>query len=246
MNKLITAIIPARGGSKGVPGKNIRNLQGFPLIAYSITAAKLSKKIQRIIVSTDSEEIASMCRKYGAEVPFLRPPELAMDNSTDKDFMDHAINWFDNNEVNTPDYWVHLRPTTPLRDPGIVDDAIISMINSDDATSLRSAHPAPESPFKWFVRNKNGYFHSIIDSLNNERINDPRQGFPDVFVPDGYVDVLSTSFIKKSNLLHGDKMIGYISPPCKEVDTLEDFEYLEFEIQKKGSILYEYLRKNKD
>lgn len=246
MNKYIAAIIPARGGSKGVPGKNIYNLRGFPLIAYSIAAARLSKTIQRIIVSTDSNEIANICRNYDAEVPFLRPPELAMDNSTDKDFMDHVIDWFDNNEVKTPDYWVHLRPTTPLRDPIIIDNAIMNMVNSSNATSLRSAHIAPESPFKWFVRNKMGYFHSIIDSINNERINDPRQGFPDVFVPDGYVDVLSTSFIKKSNLLHGDKMIGFISPHCREVDTIDDFDYLDFEIQKKGSVLLDFLKNIKD
>jgi N-acylneuraminate cytidylyltransferase len=243
MNDQIIAIIPARGGSKGVPGKNIRPLKGFPLIAYSIAAAQLSKKIKRIIVSTDSEEIAGICRNYGADIPFLRPAEIAQDISTDLEFMLHAIEWCKRNEHHIPEYWVHLRPTTPLRDPLKIDEAIDIIINNPDATSLRSGHLASESPFKWFKRDEFGYFRSIID-ISNDTANNARQQFPDVYIPDGYVDVLKASFIKKAAMMHGDKMMGFISPFCTEVDAIEEFELLHNEIEKKGSPLYEYLLKN--
>ena len=118
-------IIPARGGSKGVPGKNIRDVGGFPMIAYSIIASKLSKNIERTIVSTDSQEIADIALKYGAEVPFLRPEKFARDDSKDIEFFQHAIDWFSENEGYVPNYWVQLRPTTPLRESSIIDKSDI-------------------------------------------------------------------------------------------------------------------------
>ncbi len=116
MNNVI-AIIPARSGSKSVTDKNIKLLSGHPLIAYSIVAAKLSKEIKRVVVSTDSEEYAEIAKKYGAEVPFIRPEIYSKDSSTDRDFFIHAMNWFKDNENTLPEYWVQLRPTTPLRNP---------------------------------------------------------------------------------------------------------------------------------
>ena len=113
----IIAIIPARSGSKSVKDKNIALLSGYPLIAYSIVAAKKSELIDRIIISTDSEEYQKIALQYGAEVPFLRPTEYSTDTSTDRDFLIHAMNWLEENERQAPEYWVHLRPTTPLRDP---------------------------------------------------------------------------------------------------------------------------------
>ena len=119
----IVAIIPARSGSKSLQDKNIALLSGHPLIAYSITAAKCSALIKRVIVSTDSERYASIAVQYGAEVPFLRPAEFSTDNSTDRDFLVHAMSWLEQNKQIRPEYWVHLRPTTPLRDPKIIDNA---------------------------------------------------------------------------------------------------------------------------
>ena len=110
------AIIPARSGSKSIKDKNLALLGGYPLIAYSIALAKMTAGVDRVIVSTDSLEYAKIAEKYGAEVPFLRPKALSQDTSTDFDFMSHTVNWFDDNSNNTPDFWIHLRPTTPLRD----------------------------------------------------------------------------------------------------------------------------------
>ena len=134
----VIAIIPARSGSKTLTDKNITLLSNHPLIAYSIAVAKASKKIDRVIVSTDSQHYAEIASLYGAEVPFLRPVEYATDESTDRDFLVHAMSWMNEFERNIPEYWVHLRPTTPLRDPLIVDQAIEIIMQKNNATSLRS------------------------------------------------------------------------------------------------------------
>ena len=110
----VVALIPARAGSKGVPGKNIRLLGGYSLLAWSIAASLKTKSIDRVIVSTDSEEYATLARELGADVPFLRPAELSGDRSTDYDFVLHSLNWLRENS-SEPDYIVHIRPTTPFR-----------------------------------------------------------------------------------------------------------------------------------
>lgn len=237
----VVALIPARGGSKGVPRKNIRLLGGYPLIAYSIAVCKLSKEIERVIISTDDEEIAEISRKFGAEVPFLRPEELAGDKSGDIGFVEHAINWLQDNEGGVPEYLAHIRPTTPLREPNKVDEAIRKIKNCRESTSLRSAHPAPESPLKWFVKSDKGTFEPFAEGISNDEANNGRAGFTDVFIPDGYIDVLKTEYIVSSGLLHGDMMLSYVSPFCTEVDTEEELEYLDYELNRKGSILYNYL-----
>ena len=120
----ILALIPARGGSKGIPRKNIREFAGYPLIAWSIAAAKQSKLVTRTIVSTDDEEIAAVARTLGAETPFLRPAEFAQDATTDLPVYEHALQWLAENEAYHPDVVVQLRPTSPIRPRDCVDDAI--------------------------------------------------------------------------------------------------------------------------
>lgn len=234
------ALIPARGGSRGIPGKNLRPLAGIPLLAYSIAAAKLSRLIDRVVVTTDSEEIAAVARKFGAEIPFLRPPEYARNDSPDLEFVNHALDWFAQREGDVPETIVHLRPTTPLRDPTIVDEAITRFVGHATATSLRSGHPAPESPFKWFLRDNQGFFQPLAPAGTTDGANQPRQAFPETFIPDGYVDVLRTAFIRKSGQLHGDRMLGFVSPPCVEVDVPEDLDYLEWWSRKSPSPLRAY------
>ena len=240
----VFALIPARGGSKGVPKKNIRRLAGYPLIAYSIVAAKLCPLVDRIVVSTDSQEIANISEKYGADVPFMRPPELASDNSPDREFIMHALGYFDREEGKLPDYLVHLRPTTPLRDPALLKEAIEQMRNNPEATSLRSAHAAPESPFKWFMKDDRGYFHGLNPGSPPGYTNLPRQSFAPVYIPDGYVDVLRVSFLMNSTDIHGERIMAYISPECVEVDTAREFEFLEFAISRSANPLAMYLKSN--
>jgi len=238
----VLAIIPARGGSKGIPKKNIKILGGFPLIAYSIVAAKKSQEIDRVIVSTDSEEIAEIAKNYGAEVPFLRPAEFSQDKSPDKDFVLHALKWFKENENYEPDYIVHLRPTTPLREPSLIDKSINLIKENREATSLRSGHELPESPYKFFKKNKD-FFVGFFEEFDGVKdyTNLPRQVFPKAYHPNGYVDVLKTKFILKNNSLHGQKIIGFETPFVIEVDDIESFERLEFEIKTNGSKILDYL-----
>lgn len=220
------AIIPARGGSKGVPGKNLRPLRGHPLIAYSIAAARLARSIDRVIVSTDDRDIADVSRRYGADVPFLRPAEFAKDSSPDREFLMHALEWFDG-QLQTPDFFVHLRPTTPLRDPAEIDRALTLIGNDPAATSLRSAHAATESPFKWFSIGAAGYYGPIVPTMALDDTNKPRQAFPPVYVANGYVDVLRVEHLRRSPKIHGDKILPFVTGFTNEVDTLDDLAMLE-------------------
>jgi CMP-N,N'-diacetyllegionaminic acid synthase len=237
-----SAIIPARSGSKSIKDKNLALLGGYPLIAYSIALAKTTAGIDRVIVSTDSLEYAAIAEKYGAEVPFLRPEALSRDASTDYDFMAHAVNWFEDNTNSSPDFWIHLRPTTPLRDAYVVEEAMALIANRQDATALRSGHLSPESPFKWFRKNRDGFLTSLDgDDTNLDKYNGPRQNFPDVLIPNGYVDIVKSSFIREKKLLHGDKVLAFETPFCNELDAHEELDLLEFQLQKNTCELTNYL-----
>ena len=233
----IIAVIPARGGSKGVSDKNIKLLAGKPLIAYSISAAIKSKLIDRVIVSTDSEKYASISKDYGAEVPFIRPNEYSGDDSTDYDFVKHLLDWLAKNGGNTPDYIIHLRPTTPLRDPSVLDNAIEKFMNNAEATSLRSAHEMPETAYKQFEL-EGKYFKTICTgSFDLDDANNSRQSFPKTYTPNGYVDILRTSHILENHLLHGNRVMDYVTDFTIEVDTVDDFEYFEWQINKNDEII---------
>ena len=227
----IFALIPARSGSKGVPHKNIKPLGDRPLIEWSIAACKMASSINRIIVSTDSEEYAQISRKMGAEVPFLRPPEIAGDTSTDYDFIKHALDWFSQNS-DEPDYIVHIRPTTPFRDPVLIDQAVAAFISHPQATALRSVHPMSESAYKTFEIAAGGQLKRVAsESTALDAANNARQQFPATYIANGYVDVLSTAFIKKMQLIHGSHVLPFITPAVNEVDTIEDFSVLQTELQ---------------
>ena len=238
----VIAIIPARSGSKSIIDKNIINLNGHPLLAFSIAAAKLSTQIDRIIVSTDSEDYAIIARKYGAEVPFIRPKEISTDSCIDRDFLIHAIEWLESNEKNCPEFWVHLRPTTPIRDPKVLDRAVNVFLNNNIATSLRSGHKAPESPLKWFTKNNEGYFESILsNTYKNEAYNLPKEEFEDIYIPNGYIDILKKSFLENNKEIHGGKILAFESPVCTEVDSVDELKYIQYQLQNSEYPILEYL-----
>jgi len=236
MDKVI-ALIPARAGSKGVPNKNIRDLGGYPLIAWSIMAAKKSKLIDRVIVSTDSEKYSNLAIKFGAEVPFLRPPEISNDRSTDYECVAHALDWLSLNG-GEPQYIVHIRPTTPLRNPLFIDLAIEAFERSFSyITALRSAHEMSESAYKTFEITADGRFKRVGDEGTAlDLANNARQQFPVTYEANGYVDVLSTKFIRDNRLLHGDWVLPFITPRVTEVDTEDDFLHLEYQIARMPEI----------
>ncbi len=244
MTNNILALIPARSGSKGVSGKNIKILGGYPLITYSICAAKLTEGIDRVIVSTDSEKIADIARKYGAEVPFMRPAEISGDNSTDLELFKHAIKWFEL-DGSCPRMIIHLRPTTPFRDTAEIERAIGLIQTRPKSTSLRSVHELSEPPHKMFQLDPNGYLRGFFpDDPRLEYYNLPRQVFPKAYHPNGYVDIIKTDFVKRTNSLHGSHMIGFVTPVVTEVDRPDDFEYLEYQLKKIKNPVHQYLVKN--
>jgi CMP-N,N'-diacetyllegionaminic acid synthase len=226
----VVALIPARAGSKGVPNKNVRPLGGRSLLAWSIAACVKSQTIDRVIVSTDSPEYAELASSLGAEAPFLRPAEISGDRSTDYDFIVHALDWL-RNEGGEPDYLVHIRPTTPLRDPQLVDAAVRAFMGATKGTAMRSVHEMSESAYKTFEIASGGQLKRLgsqdtaLDSANNAR-----QQFPSTYQANGYVDVLSSAFVRESGLLHGDHVIPYVTPLVVEVDTEDDFAHLEFQL----------------
>jgi N-acylneuraminate cytidylyltransferase len=183
-----------------------------------------------------------MAKQYGAETPFLRPAEISSDQSTDFEFMRHAMEWVSQHESSAPEYWLHLRPTTPLREPQILKNAIELIQQHPEASSLRSGHEVPESPFKWFLKDEDGFFKGLRDDLNPEKVNLPRQMFPKMYNPDGYVDIVRSSHVLHNTTLHGEKMLVFESPQCEEIDKQEDFEYLEYQFRRHGSQLQEYLK----
>src|SRR5512134_4019719 len=144
----ILALIPARGGSKGIPRKNIRSFAGYPLIAWSIAAAKQAACVTRIIVSTDDAEIAAVAREYGAETPFLRPAELAQDQTTDLPVFEHVIEWLEANEGYQPDIVIQLRPTSPIRPKDCIDHAVKILMEHTEADCVRGVVTAGQNPYK--------------------------------------------------------------------------------------------------
>jgi CMP-N,N'-diacetyllegionaminic acid synthase len=228
----IYAIIPARSGSKGVPSKNIRKLGKHPLIAYSIIAAKKTPGIDRVIVSTDSEEYANISKEYGAEVPFLRPSEISGDRSSDLECMQHALDFFKKAGEQLPTHLIHLRPTSPLRETQWIEQAIQKFTTKIGFTALRSVHEMSETAYKCFeVDLATDSLVTVFEKNPDiEKSNVGRQLFPKTYSPNGYVDILSVEFMTKQGKIHGDKVMSLITPTMIEVDSLKDFELLDYEL----------------
>ena len=160
----VLAIIPARGGSKGIPRKNIKVFAGHPLIAYSIQAGLQARGVSRVIVSTDDEEIAAVARAYGAETPFLRPAELAEDRTLDLPVFQHALDWLAEHEGYRPEALVQLRPTSPVRPPDLVDQAVETLLAHPEADSVRGVVPAGQNPHKmWRIDAETGRMRNLLE-----------------------------------------------------------------------------------
>jgi CMP-N,N'-diacetyllegionaminic acid synthase len=230
----VLALVTARSGSKGVPDKNIKNIGGHSLLDWSIKSSLKAQSISQVYLSTDSEEYANIGKDSGAFVPFLRPKELASDTATDLDVIKHFLSVIDEK----PDALVHIRPTTPLRDPSILDKAIeLFFSKKDELTSLRSVHEMSESAYKSFEVNNKGFLSTIGSVESGDKANLPRQAFPKTYAANGYVDVLDPNYILRENKLHGDKILAFQTPVVTEVDSFEDLEYLEWQITKHPHLL---------
>ncbi|MBN2116895.1 MAG: acylneuraminate cytidylyltransferase [Anaerolineales bacterium] len=221
------ALIPARGGSKGIPHKNIRTFAGYPLLAWSIAAAKQSSSVTRVIVSTDDPEIAAVAREYGAETPFLRPSELAQDNSLDLPLFEHALTWLEEQEGYQPEVLVQLRPTSPIRPKGCVDEAVKILLEHPDADCVRGVVPAGQNPHKMWRLAGEGQPMKPLLAVEGiaEPYNAPRQILPPVYWQTGHIDVIRVSTIRQKKSLTGDVIYPLVIDPhyTVDIDNLSDW-----------------------
>jgi len=222
----MVSLILARGGSKGVKKKNIKKLLGKPLIEYVITSAKQSKKITDIYVSSDDEEIIEISKKLGCKI-IVRPSELSNDSSLDIDSFRHFCE-----ELNYTEPIIHLRATTPLISPLVIDNAIeVYLKNKNILTSLRSAHETSESVYK-FYKQDGLYWYPIVDGMDT---NLPRQSYPKTYSPNGYIDIVNPQVFMNSDSFYGDKIYSFITDKTYEIDTIDDFNYIEYILTKKNA-----------
>lgn len=232
----VLAIIPARSGSKSVPHKNIREICGKPMIAYSIEHALNSKYINRVIVSTDSEEYAEIARKYGADVPFIRPAEYATDTALDLDVFKHALSYLKEKEGYEADIVVQLRPTYPIRKVEDIDRMIEICMSEDRIDSVRSMSKATEIPYKMWLEEQLGQkgsenYNSLEDCMRvkplidtiPECYNMPRQQLPTVYYQNACIDVFRPRVVLEMNSMSGNVIMGYKMEENFDIDTEEEF-----------------------
>jgi CMP-N,N'-diacetyllegionaminic acid synthase len=226
-------IIPARGGSKGIPQKNLTRLGGKSLVGLTIECAHSSNALDRVIVSTDNEEISNTAKICGAEVPFIRPAKLAADDTPDFPVFLHAINWLKDNEDYEADFVVWLRPTSPFRSPDDISKAI-RLLEETGADSVRSVCGVDHHPYWMKILGKEFKITSLLNGLDEKKYS-RRQTLPDVFRLNGAVEVIRSKAAVTYNCLYGQDVRGYVMPPDRslDIDTYEDLKYAEFLIYNK-------------
>jgi CMP-N-acetylneuraminic acid synthetase len=224
--KKLKVIILARGGSKGLPEKNIKKINNIPLLGYPILASQKTKHISDIYVSTDDDKIKKVALEYGAKV-IDRPSEFAQDDSLDIDAMKHAVEY-----LQSYDDIIHLRATTPMVDSSVIDDAIEYFWENPTCTSLRAAHEIDFFPEKMFKKQGKYWSGLFNESMSGEYYNLPRQKFSKTYNPNGHIDIVRPDYFMKNNSLHGDKILCYITGYTHDIDTEHDYERLKVGYEK--------------
>ena len=223
----IVALIPARGGSKGIPFKNVKLFKGKPLIVHSIELAIKCKFISDIIVTTDNDDIAKISRDAGAIVPFKRPDNISQDLSIDSEFIEHYVNWC---KDKPPTLIIQLRPTYPNRTLEHLNKMIELMIENKEYTSLRTVIEMKKSPYKMYrhVDNVLVPLFEEVDGLK-EPYNNCRQRLPDIYLHNGYVDIIRVSSYIKNKSITGDKIYPYVmnEDEVDDIDSIDDWEKAE-------------------
>ena len=236
----VLALIPARGGSKSIPYKNIYPIRGKPLIAYTIIEAKRAKLVSRVIVSTDDEKIVKVARRYGAEVPFLRPKRYAGDLTPDLPVFQHAIRWLWRHERYRPDIMVHLWPTSPLRFSKHIDEGVRMLVEHPEVNSVRSVSTPPQTPFKmWLVKGRARPMQPLLKMLYprlfRRKIKPfalPRQALPRVFVQNGYFQMFWPKTLLEKVSMFGDRVLPFVVPDdlYTEFDSMKDLKHAEWQL----------------
>lgn len=234
----VLAVIPARGGSKGIPRKNIRDFAGYPLIAYSVAAGLQAETVTRVMVSTDDAEIADVAREYGAEVPFMRPQELAQDSTLDLPVFEHVLQTLAEKEGYHPDVVVQLRPTSPIRPLTLVDDAVRLLLENPEAGSVRGVVPAGQNPHKmWRIDSQSGRMQPLLQVEGiTEPYNAPRQKLPPVYWQTGHIDAIRPQAILEMHSMSGDVILPLLidSSFTVDIDTPADWMRYEWQVQRGG------------
>ncbi len=225
--KKIIAIIPARAGSKGLPGKNIRNLCGKPLISWTIESALESKYIDTVVVSTDSEEIAKISHFFGATVPFIRPVELATDDAKTFDVLMHALEHYAKLQNKSFDYLILLEPTSPLRERYDIDLALEKLLNHPTAQAIVSISRTESQNPEFLLKIRDD--ESLVGFCNKQLGTKRRQEIDNVYFLEGsiYISEINSLILNKS-FFH-ERTIGIVVPKWKslEVDDFDDFVMIE-------------------
>ncbi len=226
--KDVMALIPARGGSKSVPRKNLLPVAGKPLIAYSILHAQACASITRIIVSTDDDEIASVAKSYGAEVPFKRPADAASDTATDFQVFHHALTWLAEHEGYVPELVVHLRPTGPVREATLIERAVQLMLGTPEADALRSVGTAEQTPYKMW-RIEDSFLRPLIELPGYPEAHSmPRQKLPVAYWQNGYVDIVRPRTITELESMTGQVVLPFVvEGKIHELDYVDQIPALE-------------------
>jgi N-acylneuraminate cytidylyltransferase/CMP-N,N'-diacetyllegionaminic acid synthase len=231
-NKTFLVIIPARSGSKGLPDKNIKIINGKPLMAWSIEAGLKSKYIDRLIVSTDSEKYAEIAKDFGAEVPFIRPDKFSTDESSRKDVIRHCLDFFTNtNELY--DYIILLEPTSPLTTETDIDTSIEKLLLDKNAESIVGVSLSEVSHPDFLVNLKNGFLNFINENQKSSVIR--RQDLEDFYFYDGTLYISEVDKYLEKEFYH-EKTLAYVTPKWKslEIDDIDDFIMVEAIMKYKG------------
>ncbi|HUK40808.1 MAG TPA: acylneuraminate cytidylyltransferase family protein [Candidatus Acidoferrales bacterium] len=225
----VLCLIIARGGSQRVPNKNIRLLAGRPLLAYSIEAAKRSRYIERVVVSTDSEAIAQVALACGAEAPFRRPAEISQGHSTELQAMEHALGWFRDHEHYEPDFVALLRPTSPFRTTATIDRAIELLTNDPGAHCVRTVRLCSEHPHKMWVMDPDGRrIRSLIpvDQKLPQAHTLSYQLLPTVYIQNASMDVFRARNIWDLRSTTGTEIIPLVMDELESVDINTELDFL--------------------
>jgi CMP-N,N'-diacetyllegionaminic acid synthase len=214
----VLAVVPARSGSKSAPHKNVASFRGRPLLAHSVEHGLRARNVDRVLVSTDSARYAELALAAGAEVPFLRPPELAQDLSTDLEVVTHALAWLDAHEGYRPDLVVHLRPTAPTRRVADVEGAVELLLSDPQADSVRSVVAAPHTPYKMWRADGDGALRPLLEGPLPESYNLPRQLLPAVYLQNASVDVVRARVIREGGSMSGARVLPYLMERMADVD----------------------------
>jgi len=236
MDRMVTrsgvlALIPARGGSKSIPRKNVRLLGGLPLIAYSIEAARRAACVDRVVVSTDDPEIAEVARRFGAEVPFVRPADLADDHAPDLPVFLHALDWLADHDGYHPEAVVHLRPTSPLRPPTCVDGAVALLRSAPTVDSVRAVVPSGQNPYKMWRQQPDGVMVPLLTDAGPEGYNQPRQVLPPTWWQTGHIDVAWTTTLRDQQSMSGARIRPYPIDPVYTCDLDTELDWVRTEWQ---------------